>query len=191
MQWPAQLLTIVAVFAGAAGTYLVGKLTDRDRYARELRFRWDQRRLDAYTTYVTAAKMVGAMANTILDLRLGGLPEEETKERVAQLVDLEMERNRAFEALPLIADGATIEAGHQLNHAVWGLEAPIRQGRVVAEAEWLELADRWVTALNNFHAAARESLSVVGTFSRRDVAAQAVGRPERHRVDSYPELNEL
>lgn len=94
----------------------------------------------------------------------------------------------SYEALPLIADGATIEAGHQLNHAVWGLEAPIRQGRIVAEAEWLELADHWVTALNNFHAAARESLSVVGTFSRRDVAAQAVGRPERHRIDSYPEL---
>jgi hypothetical protein len=127
--------------------------------------------------------MVGAAANAILDLRSAGLPEEELQKRIAELADLEMQRNRAFEALPLIADGATIEAGHELNYAVWGLETPIRQGRTVAEEEWLELADRWVTALNNFHAAARESLSVVGTFSRRDVAAMAVGRPERHRVD--------
>ena len=184
MQWPAQLLTIVAVLAGAAATYVVGKLTDRDRYARELKLRWDQRRLDAYTTYVTAAKMVGAAANSILDMRLAGIPEERLEDRVAELVDLEMQRNRAFEALPLIADGPTIEAGHQLNVAVGGLETPIRQGRTITEAEWLTLADRWVTALNNFHAAARESLSVVGTFSRRDIAAMAVGRPERHREDN-------
>jgi hypothetical protein len=181
MQWPAQLVTIAAVLAGAAGTYVVGRLTDRDRYARELRLRWDQRRLDAYTAYVTAAKMVGAAANTILDMRLAGLPEERIEGRVAELVDLEMRRNQAFEALPLIADGATIEAGHQPNRAVWGLASPIRQGRTVAEAAWLELADRWVIALNDFHAAARESLSVVGSFSRRDIASMSVGRPERHR----------
>jgi hypothetical protein len=183
MQWPAQLVTVFAVLAGAVSTFVFGKLTDRGRSARELRLRWDQRRLDAYTEYVTAAKMVGAAANAILEMRMVGAPDEAIAERVSGLADLEMNRNRAFEALPLIADGDTIEAGHRLNHAVWGLETPIRKGHTPNEVEWLKLADEWVTALNNFHAAARHSLSVVGSFSRRDIAAQAVGRPERHREE--------
>jgi hypothetical protein len=182
----AQLVTVIAVLAGAACTYIIGKLAERDRYARDLRLRWDQRRLDAYIAYVTAAKMVGAAANTIRDMRMKGSSEEAVEKRTTELTDLEMQRNRSFEALPLIADGDTIEAGHQLNRAVWGLVTPIRQGRTVPEQEWLDLADTWIAALNNFHVAARQSLSVVGTFSRRDIASMSVGHPERHVDNGSP-----
>jgi hypothetical protein len=179
VQWTSQLITVVAVLAGAASTYLLGRLSDRDRYARELRLRWDQRRLDAYTAYVTAAKMVGASANAILSLRLRGISEDDLAGRIDELARLELRRTEAFEALPMLADGATIEAAHMLNEAVWHLERSARLGEAPAEEKWLSSADQWITALNNFHAAARDCLSVIGTYSRRDVAALAVDRPER------------
>lgn len=179
MQWTSQLITVVAVLTGAASTYLLSRLADRDRYARELRLRWDQRRLDTYAAYVTAAKMVGASANAILSLRLRGSSEEDLADRIDELARLELRRTEAFEVLPLLADGATIEAAHMLNEAVWHLERPARLGETPAEEKWLSSADQWISALNNFHAAARECLSVIGTYSRRDVAALAVDRPER------------
>jgi hypothetical protein len=184
MQWTSQLITVVAVLAGSAGTYIVGRLTDRDRYTRELRLGWDQRRLDAYTAYVTAAKAAGATANAIFGLRLKGVSEEELAARIEDLARFEMRRTEAFEALPLLADGATIEAAHALNEAVWHLEQLARLGQTPIEEEWLASADQWIIALNNFHAAARECLSVVGTYSRRDVAALAVDRPERRATSA-------
>lgn len=179
MQWVGQLITVVAVLAGAAGTYVVGRLNDRDRYSRELRLRWDQRRLDAYTAYVTAAKMVGATANAILGFRLKGVSQDDLTTRIEELARLEARRTEAFEALPLLADGATIEAAHALNESIWQLEQLARSGQVPTEEKWLAFADQWITTLNNFHAAARECLSVVGTYSRRDIAALALDRPER------------
>jgi hypothetical protein len=75
-----------------------GRLADRDRYARELRLRWDQRRLDAFIAYVTAAKMVGAAANGVLSQRLSGAPEDRLADRIEELAKLEMRRTEAFEA---------------------------------------------------------------------------------------------
>jgi hypothetical protein len=82
----------------------------------------------------------------------------------------------------MLADGVTIEAAHVLNEAVWKLEQAARPGQTPAEEDWLASADEWITALNSFHAAARDCLSVVGTYSRRYVAALAVDRPERRRT---------
>lgn len=179
MEWISQLITVAAVLAGAAGTYVVGRLSDRDRYARDLRIRWDQQRLDACIAYVTAAKLVGSSANAILGARQDDVQNETLAVRLDELAKLEMRRTEAFEALPLLADGATTEAAHELNEAVWRLEQSARTGRTVLEEERISLADGWIAALNNFHAAARECLSVVGTYSRRDVAALVLDRPER------------
>jgi hypothetical protein len=190
MQWISQLITVAAVLAGAVSTYIVSRLTERDRYTRELRLRWDQRRLEAYTAYATAAKMVGTSANAILDRRLKGASEDDLAGRVDELARFEMRRTEAFEVLPMLADGATIEAAHALNVAVWNLERPARSSQTPAEEEWLASADQWITALNDFHAAARECLSVVGTYTRRDVAALAVDRPERG-AQSVPAASDL
>lgn len=177
------IVAVVAVLAGSlagsAGTYLVGRLSDNDRFARELRIRWDQRRLDAYVAYMTSAKTTGARANRIHEQRLGRSFEAEAGSLVEDLVRSDLRRSEAFESLVLLADGETIEAAHALNHAVWGLEHPARLGKELDESEWHRLADTWITAMNNFHAAARTDLKVFGTFARRDVAALSVSRPER------------
>ncbi|MEV4275710.1 hypothetical protein [Actinoplanes xinjiangensis] len=128
--------------------------------------------------------MVGETANAILGRRLEGENDEDQSARKEELASFEKRRTEAFESLPLLADGATIEAAHRLNEAVWALEQTARQGRTVTEAEWLALADRWILALNDFHAAARECLHVVGTYSRRDLAALTVDRPERRATST-------
>jgi hypothetical protein len=81
--------------------------------------------------------------------------------------------------LPLLADRPTILAAHELNRAVWALKQPAMRGEILEEATWLNLADKWIQAMNDFHAAARASLSVPGEFVRYDTAALAVSRPER------------
>ncbi|MGQ5263706.1 hypothetical protein ACTWLT_23490 [Micromonospora sp. ZYX-F-536] len=172
------LAAVIAVLAGAAGTYVVGRLTDRDRFARELHVRWDQRRLDAYVSYVSAAKLAGTRANQVHAGRINGASEADLAALLQELADVEIRRSEAFEALPLLADGATIEAAHELNHAVWQLEQPARLGTKLDDDVWHALADKWVNALNNFHSCARAGLTVPGQFSRRDVAALPVSRPE-------------
>jgi hypothetical protein len=195
MPWAEQLVTVLAVLAGAGGTYVVGRLSDRDRYARELRLRWDQRRLDAYVAYVTAAKMVGATALAILDQHTSGAQKEVFAARIDQLAAMETRRNEAFEALPLISDGPTIEAGHALNHAVWKLEQPARRGRTLDEEERLALADEWVVALNKlprrrtrehqrgriFHEAGRRGTSRFAPRTRGDCGARRVAPGQARR----------
>ncbi|MBQ1031362.1 hypothetical protein KBX26_15320 [Micromonospora sp. C97] len=173
------LTTVLAVLAGSAATYLVGKLTDRDRFARELKVRWDQRRLDACLSYVSAAKLTGTVAIQIQQGRIDGASEADVAASLQQLGEAEGRRAEAFEALPLLADGDTIEAAHDLNRATWQLTEAARRGMELDEQAWHGKADNWVTALNNFHSAARAGLNVPGRFSRRDVAALVISRPER------------
>lgn len=173
------LAAVIAVLAGATCTYVMGRFADRDRFARELQIRWDQRRLDAYVAYVSAVKLAGTRANQVHERRAEGAQKADLQQLLTELAEVEVRRTESFEAIPLLADGATIEAAHELNHAVWHLERRARQGDRIEEQVWHDLADAWIVALNNFHAAARADLSVPGSFSRRDVAALAVSRPDR------------
>jgi hypothetical protein len=173
------LTTVVAVLAGSAATYLVGRLTDRDRFARELRVRWDQRRLDACLSYVSAAKLAGTVAIQAHQRRIDDALDADPAELLQRLAEVEERRAEAFEALPLLADGDTIEAAHELNRATWQLTQTARQGMKPDEQVWQGHADKWVAALNNFHSAARAGLNVPGRFSRRDIAALVISRPER------------
>ncbi|MEV4629492.1 hypothetical protein AB0J90_24835 [Micromonospora sp. NPDC049523] len=173
------LATLGAVLVGAAGTYVVGRLGDRERFTRELQIRWDQRRLDAYVAYISAVKSAGIVANQVHKRRIGGASEDDLDVLLRQLEEFEVRRADLFEVLPLLADGPTIEAAHELNHAVWELEHPARQGVKLDEEAWFAVADKWITALNSFHFAARSGLNVPGRFSRRDTAALVVARPER------------
>lgn len=168
----------LVVALGALGQHVFTRMAERDRFTRELRIRWDQRRLDAYTAYVCAVKMAGTYANQVHELRVHGGDDVAESENLRSMGAFVARRIELFEALPMLADGPTIEAGHELNRAVWDLELPARTGIVLAESDWHALADRWITALNNFHAAARASLSVVGTYARRDTAALTVANPE-------------
>jgi hypothetical protein len=172
-----QAITVVAVLAGAASTYIFTRLSERDRFSRDMKLRWDQRRLDAYAAYISAVKVTGRSANEIHRRRLQGATADD--DLVTELTNSHDRLADRFELLPLLADGPTIRAAHELNAAVWALKEPAMRPEILEEAEWLNLADNWIKALNDFHAAARASLNVPGAFVRYDTAALAVSRPER------------
>lgn len=175
-----QAITVIAVLAGAASTYIFTRLSERDRFSRDMKLRWDQRRLDAYAVYISAAKSAGRCANEIHERRLrGAVGEDGLDTALAELADREDQLADAFEMLPLLADGPTILAAHELNKAVFALKELAKRAEILEEAAWLNLADTWIKAMNDFHAAARASLSVPGAFLRSDTAALAVSRPER------------
>jgi hypothetical protein len=178
-----QIVTLIAVLGAAAGSYFVGRMSDKDKFSRELQVRWDQRRLDAYIVFMAAAKMTGTYANRIHEQQqVTATPEAYSGRYLKDLNRSEFRRSEAFESLVLLAESATIEAAHSLNRAVWKLENPARRSIRLGEDEWLRLADDWIAAMNDFHAAARADLKVTGSFARRDTAALAVSRPERGKA---------
>lgn len=173
-----QLVTMGAVLAGAAGTYLTTRLADRDRFERELRVRWDERRLDAYVGYVTAVKRVYRHASTLLSAHIDGADLADRDAVRAEMGSAEADRSRAFEQVLLLGDAATIRAAHELNDRLWQLERPARGAGEIDRDAWHERSDAWVVALNDFHTHARQSLGVAEELVRRDVAARPTDRPD-------------
>jgi hypothetical protein len=174
-----QLVTVAAVVVGATGSYLVSRLTDRDRFSRELRVRWDQRRLDAYLEFLSAAKMTGAYANRIQRERQVGGPSEEIYALISLMEASEMRRTERFEVLMMLADAGTGNAAHALNDALFQLVDAARSASGLEVDDWHQRADRWITTLNEFHVAARTDLGVASFIVRRDTAALAIFRPGR------------
>ena len=173
-----QVVAVMAVLAGAAASYIATRLSDRARYARDLAIRWDQRRLDAYSSFMSASKTTGTLANRIHESRLSA-PGAVHDTDVQRMQDSDLRRAEAFEGLVLLAGAQTIRAAHKLNHAAWHLVHPAKAGRTLDESDWRQLADRWINAINDLHEAAREDLRVLGVFPRRDVAALAISQPDR------------
>lgn len=174
-----QLITVGAVLAGAAGSYLTSRLTDRDRHERELRIRWDAHRLDAYVAYVAAVKRVYRCTQQVFTPQWDDSDPEARQALLAEMREAEGDRSRAFEQVALLADAATVQAAHDLNARLWALERPARGAEEISEETWYERAGEWLIALNDFHAHARHSLGVEGDLGRRDVVPPARADVER------------
>jgi hypothetical protein len=52
--WAVLLITLLGVALGAVASFLSARLTDRNRWRREERLRWDTRRLECYTDFSAA-----------------------------------------------------------------------------------------------------------------------------------------
>lgn len=171
-----QLITMGAVLAGAAGSYLTTRLSDRDRFKRDLRIRWDERRLEAYVAYVDAVKRVYRCTERVLSVRFTGGDPIDRDAVLAEMRDAEADRSRAFEKVMLLGDSATVDAAHRLNERLWGLERPARDAEELTEEAWHPRRDEWVAALNDFHVHARNGLGVTGELIRRDNATPTAPR---------------
>jgi hypothetical protein len=176
-----QLVTVGAVLVGAVGSYLTSRLADRDRFRRDLLVRWDERRLDAYVLYVTAVKHVYRCAQQALSARLEGGDSKAADALLAEMRAAEADRSRAFEQVMLLGDAATVQAAHNLNDRLWGLERPARSAEEIDQDTWHERSDEWLVALNDFHSHARQGLGVEGQPARRDAAVLLTPRPDPDR----------
>ncbi|WP_219471155.1 hypothetical protein [Nonomuraea rhizosphaerae] len=165
-----QLITVAAVLVGAAASYFVTRASERERFNREMKVRWDRPRLDAYVAYISALKMEYTTAQKMFDI----LKKDSTSAEIQLLLDTlqqaDLRRAEMFETVMLLADAPTIQAAHELNTKMWRLERSVCNRDDLEKATWYQFTDAWIVALNNFHESARASLGVSGGISRRDVA---------------------
>lgn len=117
-----QLPALLGVVVGGAATFVTTSLADRAKWHRDRRERWDVARMQAYTEFGDAVKQVFNLATRIAAGR--GFPRavdpmEPTAQAIAALGEAESVRARAWEAVLLLGDPATVDAARTWWHEVW------------------------------------------------------------------------
>jgi hypothetical protein len=155
-----QFLTLVGVAIGALATYLAGAATERTRWRRERSARWDDRRAQAYADYARAVKNVHVQCMRADGLRRTGTDARAAyEEALTELERLTDDRTAKWEAVLLLGDPETIEAGRTWHRRVWHEERFARGQRTDTE-HWQALMDDVITDRRRFYAAARHDLGI-------------------------------
>ena len=164
MSATSEVLTLLGVVVGAAATFGVSTLSERARYKRELRMRWDTSKRDAYLQYVIAVTQMARAAGQIAGLRgWDGLAIPAAGESALEKLDnAEIDRTGKFENVMLLGDPDCIDAAHELNRSAWHMEWLARGIEACTEDSWKEAREKYVVALNQFHQRARASLIISG-----------------------------
>jgi hypothetical protein len=160
--WP-QVFTLAGVILGAAGSFIAATLLERGKHRRDKAIRWDAASLQAFSDYLKAVVGMARMAGQAA--RQQGWDANAAPRDLGEALRLmekrEDDRAIAFERVRLVADKATIEAAHRLNEAVWKLEW-LAGGREDGSASaWRAAVQTYVHALDDFHAATRDRLSML------------------------------
>jgi hypothetical protein len=158
-----QAFTLAGVVLGAAGSFIATTLLERGKYRRDKAIRWDAASLQAFSDYLKAVVGMARMAGQVAQQR--GWDVNAASRNFAEALRLmeerEDERTIAFERVRLVADKATIDAAYRLNEAVWKLEW-LASGREDGSASiWGAVMETYLHALDDFHAATRDRLSML------------------------------
>jgi hypothetical protein len=138
-------------------------LTDRLRWRREQVARWDQRRLDAYTTFAATLKDITTLGFRLTaELRPGShsIPIDRSL-GLQELAAANARKTKDWEALLLLADAPCVTAAREWRDAVREFERSSRPETIDFTA-WQERVDRMNGARDDFYVAARRSLGVRG-----------------------------
>lgn len=129
-------------------------------WRRERSSRWDDRRAQAYADYAYAVKNVYVQCRRADSLRRQGADTRPAYEQaLTELERLTDERTAKWEAVLLLGDPATIEAGRIWHRRVWQVELFARGTRT--DAEHLEsLLDTVISDRDRFYDAARHDLGI-------------------------------
>jgi hypothetical protein len=161
-----QLVTIAAVLLGAITTHITNYAMERSRHRRDLRTRWDEKKLDAYATYIDRVRAGIFAAVQLYEQREGirstGQPEQEL---TADLADAARQRGRAFERLLLLAGDDVVEAAHNLNACALEIDWRALGKTTGSLQEWRELNRAGFRAITTLHEAARKDLGVSGSVT--------------------------
>ncbi len=174
-----QLVTIAAVVLGALTTYFANYLTERSQHQRQLRFRWDERKLDAYAAYVGRVRSCIYAAVLLYQAGQGvqtvARPESEL---VLALTEADSQRVLAFERVMLLADESVIDVAHAVNEALAVIDWTARGIRTYTSEEWRQFHERVFAEINRFHLVARLDLKVPGQFANDQHSARGLIRPD-------------
>jgi hypothetical protein len=172
-----QVLVLAGVIVGAAMSYLTSSLTERAKWRRAILARWDDKRLEAYSTYADAVK---AEQRVTLRLANGAGAGSRTlplasEEGIPLLADAEGRRATAFEKVLLLGTEETIRLARRWHVAVWNLQHIYRNGDGTMRVLTAEGKERFsveyqqlVHLKDEFHLAARRDLGVSSTLPKRD-----------------------
>lgn len=168
-----QILTLSGVAVGATASFLATSLGERARFRRDFSSRWERRRFDAYSQYITQTKDFAGIARRIAGAR--GLQNNEAAldpaEGIPLLDDAEARRESLTEIMALLAGPETISAYRRLTEVIGRMEWFARG--MIPDAkpnEWLVAMNDFEEALNVFHECARAELGVPEDYRRRTKA---------------------
>jgi hypothetical protein len=158
-----QVFTLAGVVLGAAGSFIATTLLERGKYRRDKAMRWDAASLQAFSDYLKAVVGMARMAGQAARQRGWDVnaASRDLDQALRLIEEREDDRAIAFEHVRLVADKATIDAAHRLNYAVWKLEW-LASGREDGSTDaWRAAVKVYLCALDDFHAATRDRLSML------------------------------
>jgi hypothetical protein len=125
--------------------------------------RWDATSHQAFGDYLKAVVGTARMAGQAAGQR--GWDHNATRRDLDEALHLmeerEDDRTVAFERLRLVADKACIDAANHLNLSIWQMEW-LASGREAGSADaWRTAVRAYLRALDDFHAATRDRLSIL------------------------------
>ncbi|MFF5029937.1 hypothetical protein ACWCPJ_36320 [Streptomyces collinus] len=156
-----QLPALIGVVIGALGSYLASTRGDHARFRREQAARWEERRLEAYTTYARSLKKSVTLAYRIA-AHLGNDPHPHPlapEEAAPQLADAADARDPAGEALLMLGSPEVVEKAREWVVVVMDMEAFLRD-RTHSPETWSNMLMRQRSARDGYYAAVRRDLTL-------------------------------
>jgi hypothetical protein len=156
-----QLPALLGVVVGTAGTIVATTIGDRARWRRNQSVRWDERRLTAYMEFAKALKDVHQLTFRLAAPRLPqvrAIPID-PEEGLELLTRAKVSHTKAWEAVLLLGDSATVSAARRWRGAVAELEL-IARGLAGDDVSWASTVGAANEARDEFYLAARAGLAV-------------------------------
>lgn len=167
MSWLDQFSALIGVVIGALGSYLATSHMENSRWRREQHVRWDMERRNAYSEYAHSVNRLVTQHGRIAKAR--GIENDfmpaELDGALSKLVEFASDRGAAWEAVLLMGNPATIEAGRQWHAAAFCLE-PFSRGVKQDAGAWLKCYIRAGEARDRFYEQARKDLGIHGSIPR-------------------------
>lgn len=159
--WTIQLVTLLGVALGAAASFLSTRLTDRSRWRREERLRWDTKRLECYTEFSAAVIRFISIVDRLAAAR--GLPAAaepaDAGNELPELSAAEEELSLCWAQLLILGSPHVVRAAQEWRKEAWVTESFAR-GMNKDTAEFGNALRSRRQARACFYSAARADLSV-------------------------------
>ncbi|MCK1823321.1 hypothetical protein MTQ10_27965 [Streptomyces sp. XM83C] len=156
-----QLPALLGVVIGALGSYVALVRSDRDRFRREQRARWEERRLAAYSEWALALKKSVTLTYRVAS-HLGNDPHPHPlspAEAEPLMAEANVARDPAGEALLMLGSREVVEKARAWVSVVLEMEQFLRDG-TRDPAAWQRLLERQRAGREAYYAAVREDLAL-------------------------------
>jgi hypothetical protein len=160
--WTVQLLTILGVAVGAAGSFISTRLLEHSKWQREVAHRWDAKRLKSYTQFATSIKdLINLSKRISVGLGLPGSAHPlDAAEGLSLLTIAAEDLSLKMENVLMLGSPEVIEAARDWRHTAWHLESFARGVRDNV-GEYSQAKIDSSEARRSFYSAVRADLGIV------------------------------